>query len=95
MTKLTGFDELSRDLKQAQEALELLAGELGSVTFDPEDPSSIEQAIQGANQLIDDRVGSYASNPIIGPMIEGTKDQFRDFILENAAEKRLETSEDE
>lgn len=95
MIKITGLDELSRDLKQAQEALKLLEGELGSVSLDPKDPSSIENAIQQAHQLIDERLGSYASNPTVCQMIEGAKEQFREFILEKAAEKRLEANERE
>lgn len=89
-TKITGFDTLGRQLKEAQEALEQLQGELGTVTFDPTDPASIEAAVQVVEQTIDERVGSYAENPIIGPLIGGLKKKYREGILDRAAQARFE-----
>lgn len=89
MVKITGFDKLQRDLKQAQQAMQAIDGELGSVNFDPNDPSSIEAAIASVEQMIDEKIGIYASNPIVGPMIDGMKEQYREGILEKAAEARL------
>ncbi|WP_046862728.1 hypothetical protein [Microvirga massiliensis] len=90
MIKITGLDKLSRDLTSAQKALEGLDGELGTVAFDPSDLGSIEAAIQEVERLVDERLGSYASNRIIGPMAEGMKQQYREAILERAATARLE-----
>lgn len=90
MFKIDGLDKLTRDLEQAQKAIEAMDGELGTVSFDPEDPVSIEAAIQEVARLIDERLGSYASNPIIGPMVESLKEQYREGILEKAATARIE-----
>ena len=62
MFKITGLDKISRDLEDAQKALSEMDGELGSVSFDPHDPASIEAAVQEVERLIDERLGSYASN---------------------------------
>ncbi len=43
--KITGFDKLNRQLEDAQKAISELDGELGTVTFTPDDPASIENAI--------------------------------------------------
>lgn len=89
MLKITGLDKLQRDLADAQKALGAIDGELGSVRFDPHDPSSIEGAIASVEQMIDERLGAYASNPIIKPMMGEMKEKYRDAILEKASEARL------
>ena len=88
MFKITGLDKLSRDLEDAQKAMTAMDGELGSVRFDPHDPASIEAAIQEVDRLIDERLGSYASNPLIGPLAEGMKEQYRQGIIDKAAAAR-------
>ena len=92
--KITGLDELTRKLEDAQKALKLLDGELGSVSFDPDDPGSIQAAIKRIETMIDERVGNYADNPIISQLIEGMKEKYRQGILERAAAARLK-KEDE
>ena len=68
MFKITGLDKIQKDLKDAQRALNELDGELGVVNFDPNDPASIESAIQSVNRMIDERIGKYSSNPIVAPL---------------------------
>lgn len=93
MFKIEGLDELQRELAEAQEAIGEIDGELGSVNFDPEDPSSIEAAIAEVGRMIDAKLGRYADNAIIGPMISGLKEQYRKGILEKAAAARLEADQ--
>lgn len=88
MFKVTGLEKISRDLEDAQKALSELDGELGSVSFDPRDPASIDLAIQDVERLIDERLGSYASNPIVGPLAEGMKQEYRQGIIDKAAAAR-------
>jgi hypothetical protein len=73
MIKIKGFDKLTREINDAKKALEGLDGNLGEVRFDPDDPESLEAAIQSMEQMIDERVGRYAGNGIIGPMAEEMK----------------------
>ena len=73
MIKISGLDTLTRNLADAQKAFEALNGELGTVSFNPNDPGSIEAAIQEVERIVDERLTPYASNPIIGPMAEGLK----------------------
>ncbi|MBP8405138.1 hypothetical protein J5F22_23655 [Pseudomonas aeruginosa] len=95
MFKITGLDKLQKDLKDAQRVLSGLDGELGVVNFDPSDPVSIESAIQSVNRLIDERLGEYSANPIVGPLAEQMKEKYRETILQKAAEARLNSDEDE
>jgi len=89
MFKIDGLDKLTRDLEQAQKAMAAIDGELGSVSFDPEDPASIEAAVQEMERLIDERLGSYVSNPLVGPMVESLKEKYREGIVQKAAAARI------
>lgn len=89
MLKITGLGSLQKQLTDAQKALEALDGELGTVSFNPNDPGSIEAAIQQIETTIDDRLGNYASNKIIGPLAEQMKESYRAGIVERAAAARL------
>lgn len=86
---IKGLDQLQRDLKQAQIALQELDGTLCTINFDPFDPASIEHAIQKVSDTIDQRVGAYAANPFVGPLIEDMKESYRTRIIEQAVQKRL------
>ena len=46
MFKISGLDQLTRQLEQAQQAFAEIDGELGTVEFNPHDPASIEAASQ-------------------------------------------------
>ncbi|HCY56462.1 MAG TPA: hypothetical protein DF715_13400 [Oceanicaulis sp.] len=93
MVKIEGFDKLNRDIKDAQKALDELGDELGTVSFNPDDPVSIEGAIATMEQTIDQRVGRYARNSIIGPLITELKETYRQAILDKAAEARSNSSD--
>ncbi|WP_264310381.1 hypothetical protein [Pseudomonas putida] len=90
---LKGLDKLQRQLKDAQEVLERLDGDLCTVNFDPYDPASIEQAVQQVEAVIDEAVGRHGSNPIIQPLAAEMKERYRSEILDRAAAARLETDE--
>lgn len=90
MFKISGLDKLQRELDEAVKALNSLDGELGTVSFDPHNPSSIEAAIQGASALIDERIAQFAENPLISELVVSVKEQYRDAIVTKAAAARLE-----
>ncbi len=89
MFKITGLDKLTKTLQDAQKALSSLDGEIGTVNFDPNDPATIQAAIQRVEDLIDERVAPYSSNSIVGPLAEQAKEHFRQSIIEKAAAARL------
>ena len=89
MFKITGLDKLSKDLEDAQKAMSEIDGELGTVSFDPHDPASIEVAIQKVEQIIDGRLGSYGSNSIVEQLSRGMKEQYRQGIIDKAAVARV------
>lgn len=89
MAFLKGLDDLQRTLSEAQKALEAVNGELGTLSFNPEDPGSVEAAIAESERLVDERLGKYANNPIVGPLMVQMKQSFRTAVIEKAAEARL------
>ena len=89
MIKITGLDQLTKQIEDAKRALEGLDGELGRVSFDPNDPGSIESAIQRLEAMIDERLGRFSSNSIIGPLASNMKEKYRKGILDHAAAERL------
>lgn len=91
MFKISGLDQLSRQLADAKKALESLDGEFGSVSIDPDDPASIEAAIQSMEAIIDERLGPYASNPFIAPLAESMKEKYRESIIDRAAAARIQS----
>lgn len=94
MIKISGLDQLSRQLEQAQEAIAEIDGDLGTVNFDPNDPASIETAIQEAEELIDAKVKPWADNPLVAQVADGLKEQYRNAIIDRAAEARLEDDQE-
>ncbi|HDL6990172.1 TPA: hypothetical protein PXM90_001290 [Yersinia enterocolitica] len=95
MFKITGLDKLQKNLKEAELALNELDGELGVINFNPNDPASIEAAIQSVNRMVDERIGEYSTNPIISPLADQMKEKYRESILQKAAEARLKPNKDE
>jgi len=92
--QITGLDQLQKTLETVERAMAELDGELGTVSFDPEDPASIDRAIKQAESLIDERVGRYADNDMVSEIVESAKEQFRSSILERAAQARLENDDE-
>lgn len=90
MVKIQGLDKLQRQLADAQKTLQGIDGELGSVSFDPSDPGSVEAAMHQVDAMIDEKLGSYSTNPLIGPLAEQMKESYRQQLLERAAQARLE-----
>ena len=91
-TKLEGLDSL--ELEELERAIANLDGDIANVTFDPNAPQSIEQAIQELNTVIDERVMGYSKNEMVASIVKELKEQFREEILDRASAARL-AGEDE
>lgn len=91
MFKISGLDGLTRQLDEVQKAADALDGELAGVSFDPEDPASIDAAIVEMEQAVDARVAPWAGNPMVADLADQTKATFRQAILDRAAGARMDT----
>lgn len=90
MIKITGLDSLQKTISDARKVLDAVNGELGTLTFNPQNPSSVEAAIVESERLVDERLGVYAKNKIIGPLIQQMKEVYRTAVIEKAAIARLD-----
>lgn len=86
--KISGLDDLAKRMKELEKAISALDGEIGSVSFDPHDPQSIDIAIQKMESAIDERVGHYRNNDMVDGIINTAKEHYRQAILERAAAAR-------
>ena len=91
---IKGLDELSRRIKELEKAISALDGDIGSVSFDPHDPQSIELAIQKMEAAIDERVGDHRNNDMISGIVTEMKERYREAILERAAAARSEQDDE-
>ena len=87
--KITGLDAFSRTLRELEKATSSLDGEIAQVSFDPNDPQSIELAIQEVNAAVDEKTRGYGDNEMVANLAEGLKESYRNAILERAAAARL------
>lgn len=90
MIKISGLDQLTRQLEEAEQAMAQIDGDLLTVSVDPNDPASIEAGIAQAHALIDAKVQPWADNPLVAQLADGIKEQYRHAIIERAAQARLE-----
>jgi hypothetical protein len=89
--KITGLDKAMKDLDELSKALAALDGDLGSVNFNPQEPASIEAAIQAVEEMVDERTRPYQGNSTVASLAEEMKQRYREAIIEKAAEARLES----
>lgn len=94
MFKISGLDHLKKMTDQLSKFAEKVEGDLANVSFDPSDPSSIEDAIQTVSDAIDEKSESFKNNKLIGALTEQLKERSRNYILERAAAARLENNKE-
>lgn len=91
--KVTGLDEIIKKTDQLSKFSEEIDGELADVSFDPNDPASIERAIQKINSAIYEKAKSYDRNDWIQNLAQQLSEAARSKILEKAAAARLENNQ--
>lgn len=72
--KITGLDNLQRQLEEAQRGLEALKGTLATLKFDPADASSVQRAIRDMEQAVDNKIASYRNNPLVAKLAQKSKE---------------------
>lgn len=92
--KLTaGFDDAIKKLKDVEAFTEGLNGHLDRLSFEATDPSSIEQAIQQAGDVIDSHASRYPRNQWVEAAAASFKEQIRAAVIAKAQASRLEVGE--
>jgi hypothetical protein len=86
--KITGLDQMTRQLEDAERALRALDGTITTLEYDPGDPTSVQKAIREMESAIDTKVSPYPGNPLVSKIASGLKERYRKAILRRAAERR-------
>ncbi|OTP68212.1 hypothetical protein [Caballeronia sordidicola] len=79
MAKLS--DELSRTLAEAGEGLKALQEEVIEAGFDPDDPASVQAAIEHVETVIDAKVARFRGNALVREAADQIKVECRANIL--------------
>ena len=82
--KITGLDELMRQLKEAQTAISSLDGTIAELRFNPADPQSVEDAVAQMEAAVDEKVAPYQGNPMVMKLASATKETFAKALREKA-----------
>ena len=75
-------DELTRTLAEAGEGLEALQEEVIEASFDPDDPASVQAAIQHVEDTIDAKVARFRGNALVREAADQIKAECRANILQ-------------
>jgi hypothetical protein len=79
---IAGLDALTKQLEDAAVAMRGLDGEIGTVTFNPNDPSSVEAAVVQIEQAIDTKIAGYRGNNLVENLVGQMKDRHRQEIYD-------------
>lgn len=90
MLKITisGVDELREQFSQIQAALANLGEHIGTVSFDPTKPESIDGAISEIHRMIDDEVAEFSENEIVRGIISEMKEKYIEAIKQKALDAK-------
>lgn len=87
MLKKNGLGKLSENLNALSKALQSL--ETINFKFDPNDPISIDAAVQDMEAQVDAQVEPWAGTPLVKNLAAQVKEHLAGKIFERAAELRL------
>ena len=84
MGTVTGFKDLQKTLRDSQRALKALDGTIGTLEFDPTDPSSVKDAIGTMERMVAEKTLPYRGNAVVENIAGQMKERYRTGILERA-----------
>lgn len=79
-------DEMTRILEEAGEGLKALEEEVITTQFDPDDPVSVQAAIDHVEHAIDAKIAPYRGNRLVEEAADQTKAECRTNILQQVAD---------
>jgi hypothetical protein len=88
MFKISGLNDLQKELEQASKAFKALDGEIAVLTFDAADQASVNAAISKMESAIDRKAGPYRNNRFVMDIVGSMKKAYRKDLLQRAAEAR-------
>ena len=77
---VTGLDEIQRRLETIQHGLASLDGEIAHISFNPNDPQSVDRAIQEMEAAVDAKA-SHTDDPLVKNVVSQMKKAYREGIV--------------
>jgi predicted nucleotide-binding protein len=87
--KITGLDDLQREMKLMADVAEALDGDIATLSFNPADQTSVERAIADMKLAIDQKVSGFGGSATVHGLVAQLKQQYETEILSRAAAARL------
>ena len=84
---IKGLNDLSRRSVTSKRSCSI-TGDNAKISFNPNNPQNVELAIQPMQTAINERVGSYGGNDMVGVFADQIKGSYRKAILGRAAAGR-------
>lgn len=70
----------SHDPADAEALLAKVQGEIAALDINPAGPASLTAVLQRMESIIDDHLGGFGADPVIGPVIAPMKERYRRMI---------------
>ena len=83
--KMNGLDEMTNHLKELQSFMSEIDGDIGTINFNAKDQDSVNQAIANMEKMIDEKAKNYQHNQSIMELVEEMKGNYKQQILDKAA----------
>ena len=78
--KITGLDKLARQTDELARFAKAIDGDLVTVKFDPNDTTSVQEAIRQMERAVDAKAAPFRSNSLVMNLAVQTKEKFRQAI---------------
>jgi len=80
----SALKKVQREFQEAGEALEALEVEIGTIRVDPNDPQSLERALEEMKQTVDQKIACYRENQLVKTVAEKARGVFEEQLREQA-----------
>ncbi|MBD8495669.1 hypothetical protein IFR09_10740 [Pseudomonas syringae] len=84
----TSVDVIRTQIRNAQPILKALDERMEAIEFDPREPSSVAAATASVQQIVEDLMTPFKTNPVLGPLAIELKSHYLDNIRFRVSEAR-------
>lgn len=78
---MSGLDGLPQEIRDPEKAVAAMDGPVREISFEPDDPASVQAAQEVVDRLVNEKVGKFGSASIAHEILEAAKESFRISIL--------------
>lgn len=87
--KITGLDDIQREMHLLADVAEALDGEIATLKFDPSNQTSVERAIADMKLAIDQKVSGFRRSAMVDDLVFKLKQKYEQEILSRATGARM------